>query len=241
MKRAFFTLAILSLVPALAAQTTSTTAPREAAYEETISVTGEGRIRTAPDRATFSAGVESMAPTADEAVRQNNAKVAQVLAALKAAGAADREIKTTSFSLFPQQEYVENRRPRIIGYQAVNQVTVTRDDISSIGKFLQVAVDAGANNVSGLMLTVRDPQKGRAEGLRMAMEDAKAKATQLATIAGRRLGRVLAITEGAGVYPPPRPMYGKAMAMEARASSDVPVETGSEEVTFTVSVIYAMQ
>lgn len=241
MKLAVLTFALLPFAPALTAQTSSTTPPREAAYEETVSVTGEGRIRMAPDRAMFSAGVETIAPTADEAVRQNNAKVAKVIAALKAAGAADREIKTTSFSLFPQQEYIENRRPRITGYQAVNQVTVTRDDITTIGKFLQVAVDAGANNVSGLMLTVRDPQKGRAEGLRMAMEDAKAKATQLAAIAGRGLGRALAITEGSGAYPPPRPMYGKVMAMEARVASDVPVETGSEEVTFTISVIYAMR
>jgi len=234
----------LLLLTSLAfAQSSSTTAPREPALEETVSVTGEGRVSLAPDRVMFTAGVETIAATAEEAVRLNNTKVAAVIAALKKAGAADREIRTSNFSLYPQQEYVENRRPRVTGYQAVNQVTLTRDEITGIGKYLQSAVDAGANNVSGLAMIVRDPQKGRNEGLKMAFEDARAKATLLAQSAGRSLGRALAITEGTGIAPP-RPMYGKmvmAQAMESRVAQDVPVETGSQEITFAVSVIFEMR
>ena len=241
MMRQWLTAVSLVLVAnAVSAQNSSTTAPRAAALEETVSVSGEGRMSMAPDRVTFSAGVETVAPTADEAVRQNSAKVAAVIAALKKAGAADREVRTSNFSLFPQQEYVENRRPRVIGYQATNMVTVTRDDISGIGRFLQAAVDAGANNVSGLNMTVRDPQKGRSEGLKAAFEDARAKASLLAQAAGRSLGRALAITEGTGVVPP-RPMYGKVAAVEARMTQDVPVETGSQEVTFSVSVVFELR
>lgn len=241
MKRLIFAAPFLLIVTIASAQSTSTTAPREPALEETISVTGEGRVTLSPDQVTFTAGVETVAPTADEAVRQNSQRVAAVIAALKKAGLADREVRTSTFSLFPQQEYVENRRPRVVGYQAVNQVVVTRDDISDVGRFLQAAVDAGANNVSGLALTVRDPKRGRDEGLRLAYEDARAKAALLAKAAGRSLGRALAITEGTGIVPP-RPMYGKMVsAMEARADSSVPVETGKQGVSFAVSVIFELR
>ncbi|MEA2338618.1 MAG: uncharacterized protein QOE82_2625, partial [Thermoanaerobaculia bacterium] len=127
-----------------------------------------------------------------------------------------------------------------LGYQVSNSITVTKREIASAGKLLQAAIAAGVNQSSGLSFSVSDPARGRDEGLRAAFADARAKASLLAQAAGRTLGSAMAITEGGASSPPqPRPMMGRVMA--AQAVSDVPVESGSEELVFTVSVVFGMR
>lgn len=97
---------------------------------DTISVSGTGHVSLTPDRYSFTATVQTMAPTVEEAVNDNNQKVAAAIAALKAAGAKAEEIQTSNFSIYPQQDYSQQQQgkpPRIIGYQVSNSITVTRD------------------------------------------------------------------------------------------------------------------
>src|SRR5512140_3101427 len=69
---------------------------------ETISVNGQGKATLTPDRFTFTVGVQTVAPTVDDAVRENNQRVASVIAALKKGGATEQETRTPNFSLYPQ-------------------------------------------------------------------------------------------------------------------------------------------
>jgi uncharacterized protein YggE len=234
----------LSVGPLLA-QTTSTAPPRtELPFAaETISVSGTGKTMVMPDRFSFTVGVQTQAPAVEDAVEQNNRKVAAVIAALKKAGTTDSEIKTSGFYINPQQEYQERMPPRVVGYQVSNNVTVTRETMSDAGKLLQVAVAAGVNQASGLNFTVSDPAKGRDEGLGRAFADARARAAALAQAAGRTLGRALSITEGGGSYPQPVPIYARGMAsMAAKAEvSEVPVESGTQENTYTVAVVFELR
>jgi uncharacterized protein YggE len=217
--------------------------PREPAPVDTVSVTGSARVTTTPDRFSFNVSVQTIAPTVEEAVNENNAKVAAVIAALKNAGAKPEEIQTSNFSIYPQQDYSQQQQgklPRLLGYQVSNSITVTKKEIAAAGKLLQAAIGAGVNQSSGLSFSVSDPARGRDEGLRAAFADARAKATLLAQAAGRTLGPAMAITEGGASNPQPRPMMvGRVMA--AQVASEVPVESGSEELGFTVSVVFALK
>lgn len=214
--------------------------PREAATLETISITGLGKITLIPDRVTFTAGVQTIAPAVPDAVNQNNDKLAAVIAALKEAGATDAEIQTSNFSIYPQQEYLEGRAPRVTGYQVSNDITVTRNEVSDAGKLLQAAISAGVNQASGLSFSVADQTRGRDEALRMAFDDARAKAQILANAAQRTLGRAMSITEGLAPQGP-IPLQMREMAvMDAKQSSEVPVSQGSQELQFTVSVIFEL-
>ncbi len=234
-------LSILCIATPLAAQTV-TQPPRENAMPETISVTGTGHATLTPDRFSFTAGVQTAAPTVEEAVNQNNSKMQSVIAALKKAGATDQEIRTANFSIYPQQVYEQGQPPRVTGYQASNSVIVTKKDIGAAGRLLQVALNAGVNETSGLNFEVSDPSRGRDEGLRAAFTDARSKATLLAQSAGRTLGRAMMIIEGAeALPPPPRPMSVGVMAAKAQAISTVPVESGSRELTYTISVVFEMR
>jgi uncharacterized protein len=238
MKRFLPILIAFSAAAGALAQTSTPVAP---VMVETVSVTGTGKTTLVPDRFTFQVGVQTMGNTVDDAVAENNRRVADVIAALKKAGATDRDIQTSNFNIWPQQDYQEGRLPRILGYQVSNNITVRSDKIDQAGKLLGIAIAAGVNNSSGLQFQVSDPARGRSVGLKAAFDDAKAKATLLAQAAGRTLGRAIVISEGVQQFPqPPRPMV-RAMAMEARVGQDVPVEAGTEELSYTVSVTFELR
>ena len=235
--KSFRFLLILALAAPVMAQTNT---PREAALVDTVSVTGTARVRTQPDRFSFTVGVQTQAPTVEEAVNENNSRVAAVTAALKKVGAQPNEIQTSGFSIYPQQDYSQGRLPRLLGYQVSNSLTVTKKQIAEAGKLLQAAISAGVNTSSGLSFSVSDPTRGRNEGLRAAFDDARSKASLLATAAGRTLGPAIAITEGTEPNVVPRPLAG-VRAMAAKIESEVPVESGTEELTFTVSVVFGLR
>lgn len=234
MKRSLFILALLSCTSMLIAQ--------PAPMRETVSVTGMGRSSVAPDRVTFNVSVQTVGQTVDEAVNENNAKVAAVIAALKKAGARDADVRTSNFSIYPQQDYQQGKLPRILGYNVSNSITVSRPNPAEASKLLQAAINAGVNQSSGLNFEVSDPSRGRDAGLKAAFDDAKSKASLLAQAAGRALGPAISISEGggAGSPPPPRP-YGVAMAARAEAVSEIPVEAGVQENTYTVSVVFELR
>ena len=208
---------------------------------ETITVSGTGRVTLQPDRYTFTAGVQTQAATVEDAVSENNTRVSAVVAALKKAGAADADVRTSGFSIFPQQDYQQGHLPRVIGYQVTNNITVTRKQVSDAGRLLQAAINAGVNTASSLSFDVSDPRRGRDEGLRAAFEDARAKAAILAAAAGRTLGRAMTINEEVmQTTPPPRPMMRGVMAVQAQVS-EVPVESGTQEETFSVTVAFELR
>jgi len=214
--------------------------PLQPAMVESVTVSGTGRTSLTPDRFTFTVGVQTAAPTVDDAVSENNKRVQSVIAALKRAGAADKDIQTSQFNIWPQQEYGEGRLPRILGYQVSNSVTVRSTKIGDAGRLLGVAISAGVNTASGINFEVSDPARGRDQGLRAAFDDAKAKATLLAQAAGRTLGPAVIISEGIQQNNP-QPMPMRAMAMEAKVAQDVPVEAGTQELTFLVTVTFALR
>ncbi len=204
---------VLGAAAVLVAQTPPGPVPREAAAWQTVSVTGVGRVNLTPDRAGFTVGVQTVAPSLGAATQENAARMTAIVAALRKAGATDRELRTTGLSIYPQQ----------------------------IGPLLEAAVQAGANSVSGVNFSVSDSARGRDTGLQAAFADAKAKADVLARAAGRSIGRALAITEGGAAMPPmPMPMYRHAEMAQA-ASYAAPVESGAEEIAFTVSVVFELQ
>jgi uncharacterized protein YggE len=207
---------------------------------ESITVSGTGRVSLRPDRFTFNVGVQTISPSLEDAVNENNQRVASVVTALKKAGATDSEIRTSGFSLSPQQDYQQGKLPRIVGYSVSNNITVTRNVIADAGRLLQVAVNAGVNQASNIELRNSDPARGRDEGMRAAFEDARAKAALLARAAGRTLGRAMMINEGSEPAPP-RPYPMAMMKAQAADVSEVPIEGGSQETSFTITVVFELR
>jgi uncharacterized protein YggE len=199
-----------------------------------ITVTGTGESRRTPDRAELMFGVQTHGATAEATQAAHAAEVKRLIAALKAAGVAAKDLKTEQFDVSPRYEVDKVDKPE--GYQANSSVTVTDQPLERASQLSEAGVKAGADSVSGPGLSVADADAGYDKALERAFADARAKAEVLAKAAGVSLGEVTSIVEGS--QPGPMPMYAAA---ELRAKdAQMPIEPGSEEVTAVVTVTFAL-
>ncbi|MCW3846681.1 SIMPL domain-containing protein [Sphingomonas sp. LB-2] len=199
-----------------------------------LEVSAEGRTTRVPDLAIVQAGVTTQAPTAGEAYAQANAKMARVIAALRAAGVAERDIQTSNISLSPQYRDRDNQPPVIFAYQASNSVTVRFRDISKAGTILDTLVREGANTISGPNLTLAQPDAAMDEARVDAIGKARARAELYAKAAGLRVDRILTISEGGAS---PMPIAGIRMGFADKAE----VMPGEQEVNVTVTVRFLLK
>lgn len=205
-----------------------------------LDIVAEGTSTRVPDLALIQAGVVTNAPTAGEAMQQNAQRMAAVLAALRKAGIAERDLQTSAVNLAPQYRYQENKPPVITGYQASNQLTVRFRDIARSGTILDALVAQGANNISGPNLTLADEAGALDEARRDAIAKAKARATLYAQAAGLKVDRILLISEtGTPVVPQPMPMLMRSKAMMAEA--DTAIVPGEQKIVANVSVRFLLK
>lgn len=232
---AALSVAILIGLSAAAAQQPASERP----FHRTMAITGTGEVMAKPDMARVTLGVTSHAATAREAVMLNNQDMQAVIAALEGAGIASADIQTAMFQVQPR--YTHDPRgtepPRVVGYTASNQVSVTLRDLDTVGAVLDRAVAVGSNEVHGIVFEVSNPEPLLDEARQKAVSDAVRKAEVYAAAAGVNLGNILSITEHGGGRPP-RPMYRNAAADVAMA---VPVEPGEESLSVSVAIVWSLQ
>ena len=200
----------------------------------TITVLGEGEARGKPDVARASLGVEASAEKVGPALADANARMRALLAAVRRAGVADKDIRTTDFSVYFEQDPAPRAgsASRAGLYHVRNAVEVTIRDLSRASDVLDAALAAGGNTASGISFAIDDPAPLRASARRTAVADARSRAEALARAAGVAVGAVLSISEAGS--PGPRPMLARAMA----ASAGPPVEAGELSETAQVQVVY---
>lgn len=209
----------------------------------TISMSGTGEIVAKPDIAYITSGVVSQAKTAGQAMDQNSKAMEQVIATLKNAGIADKDIQTSSFSVQPQYFYdKKNRyRPReIIGYKATNQVTVTVRDLDKLGDILDKVVSVGANKLGNISFSIANLKPLLNEARKLAIADAIKKAKLYTEAANIKLGAIISITEGSVYRPQPR-FYARAMAAPPARKRSVPVQVGTQKTSVRVNVTWTLE
>ena len=207
--------------------------------EHTISVTGTGRVILAPDVADLHLGVTIQRPTVKAARADAATAMTAVIAALKAAGIADKDIQTSAISLQPQYDYSNGgAQPRLTGYYFSNSVSATVRNLDKLGDAIDGGLAAGATTLDSVIFRVDDQTKAETQARAAAMADAKAKADALASAAGVSITGVSSISET--IAPTPYPvMYGATDAAGAAPKSvSTPVQTGANEVDVTVAVVY---
>ena len=196
-----------------------------------ITVSGTGTITTVPDEATFTVGVQTQGSSAREALAANSEQMRRVIAAVRSAGVAKDDVQTQDVSV--SANYSDGNR--IDGYTANNSVLLTIHGLSSAGKVLDAASNAGANQVYGPSFSRSDQEKLRAKALRDAVGDARTKAEALADAAGVSLGRVTAISEGFSGGSEPY------FADDVRAAKTAaPIEPGTQDIQASVTVTFAI-
>ena len=204
-----------------------------------LEVSATGRTTRVPDVATIRAGVVTQAATAAAAMTENAQRMARVLAALKSATVADRDVQTSAIGLQPQYRHQENQPPVITGYQASNTVTIRFRNIARSGAILDALVREGANQIDGPNLAIDKPDAASDEARADAIVRARARAELYARAAGMRVERIVSISES-GDFPKP-PMPPMVMMRVQAADAESKIAPGEQEVAISVNVRFLLK
>ena len=212
----------------------------EAKLPRTMSLSGHGEVRMAPDLAIVTVGVMSSAATAREALDANTKSMEGVMAALSDASIEARDIQTSNFSVNPRYDYGQNNAqpPKVIGYDVSNNVIVTVRKLDSLGAVLDQVVSSGSNQINGIQFQVSKPEAATDGARKLAVVDALRKANVYAAASGVTLGQIVSLLEGGG-YQPPSPVF-KSMRAEG-ASADVPIAQGEQTIAVDVNFTWEIK
>lgn len=201
---------------------------------------GSAIVKLPPDRAWLLLSTDIRAPKPAEAQQQNAEAMTAVRQKLKAARVPDEAIRTVSFALGEDVDYVNGKRVSR-GYRAVNTIEIRVDEIGRVGEILDAAVTGGATTVSDIRFDLKNRADAERQALRQAVADARARAEAAAAGANASLGAVLRVEEQArgGRPPVPMPMAMRAEAMDARPQT--PITPGQIEIEATVTLTAALQ
>ncbi len=214
------------------AEALPSTHPNSIQPETTLNISATGEVTRDPDIAFISAGVQSEAKTAAEAMKANSTAMNGVFDALKNAGVAERDMQTSNFSLQPRYDYSSRvsggSSQKLTGYIASNQLSVRVRKLDELGGTLDALVAAGGNTFSGLRFALEDDRAAKDEARGIAMRSAIARAELYAEASGYKVARIVTISESGGHRPQPMQM--------ARAMSDESTPIASGEVGYSITV-----
>jgi hypothetical protein len=231
-------IALALAVPAFAADQ-----PTQHSLPRTLSVSGTGEVKSAPDESNLSAGVTTQATTAAQALAANSRAMNAVFATLKRLGIPDKDIQTSDFSVQPQYQTCKpgtSCQPRIVGYQVSNTVDVMVEDLDKTGAVLDALVSSGSNQIGGISFSIHDPKPLLRNARAAAVADAIDRAQTYAKAAGITLGPILSIQEDGSEAPRPESRY-RMMATNSLVAAPPPVAGGQESVSVNVTITWQIK
>ncbi|NMB58462.1 MAG: SIMPL domain-containing protein [Chloroflexi bacterium] len=207
-----------------------------------INVTGEGQVFLVPDVAYVYIGVHSQSTNVSEALKDNNEQAKAVSDALKGLGVEEKDIQTTSFNIYPQQQY-EPGTGNVTGtiYMVDNVVYVTVRELKRLGELLDVVVRSGANSINSINFDVVDKETALSKARELAIENARKQAEELAKASGVVLGDVQSISTSSVSTPLVKEMYGMGGGGMGAVSQPAPISAGQLVLTVNISMSYLIK
>lgn len=211
---------------------------------QTVSVTGTYTAKSEPTQATLVIGFENEAETAEKAQKMNSDEMANVLIALRLAGLTDDDFKTLNYNIWDRKSCWDCANPETV-YVASHTLEVTTDNVDMMGRYLDIAVDAGANNIHNVRFSVTEEEQAemKKEVIEKATQDAKDKADALAAGLGLEVYRVIHISDTSWDYGPHRVMYAEIEEAAVTASgvhADTQVIPGDVEISARVNAQFEL-
>ncbi len=201
----------------------------------TISVQGHAQIMVVPNQLSFSVSVQQRGPNTQILQQAVQQKVANIITLLSASGIADKNIQSMQMSLQPHYEYNNGKRTQsdfILG----RTIDVKHDDFSVYSALMEKLIKAGATNISAAQLTHDNPNQQYLTALKLAVEDAKKRASVMLEPLQATINGVLTITEQSRHQP--IQYRAKSSALMAEAQTDM---AGEQGITARVSVTFLIR
>ena len=216
-----------------------------------VSFQGDGKVTAKPDVAKLQITVISDNKILSYAEEDNTKRANAVIGFLKKQGIAEKDIKTTSYSVSPQYSYPRPcfgpgpcppvERTKIIGYQIYNALDITIRDVAKVSDILDGVVESGVDQISNLQFTIDEPDELKAEARGKAVADARKKAERLAKQLGKRVGKIAAFSESGGSPPI---IFGREAMLGKGGEGPAPapqIEPGENEIAVSVNITYELR
>ena len=174
--------------------------------------------------------------------KENAAKATAVQTAVKSLGIADKAVRTQNYSFRPTYERNDRRDNIINGYAVENYVVVTVDNLSLVGKVIDAALKAGANQVNSLNFAAKNTDELQRAALLAAVSDAKSKAAVIAQGLNAKISGVMRVSESVSLPRSPGSnmvFSAKMTAMEMDAAT--PVEVPELTVSANVHIDFLLE
>ena len=213
--------------------------------QNSISVSGEGKITTVPDLVKIDAGVSEIADTTKEAQDKANDKLDTIISILAKNDVPERNIKTSNLSFFPEYDWKGEDGRKLVGQRVRQTLTIKIPEIDENPERVTDILDA-LGSINGLVLNsvnfdIEDKKDLFSEAREKAFEKAHQKAKELAKFGDVELGKPITISEASVRYNP-MPYRNFAMAevaMDGGGGSSLP--SGELDVMATVNVVFQIR
>ncbi|MCJ7695637.1 MAG: SIMPL domain-containing protein [Anaerolineaceae bacterium] len=238
-KNMFMIVGILAMV--LLASCAPVVSPQSNPNIRSMSVNGTGYVTLVPDIAYINIGVRSEADEVSAALNTNTAQAQAISDKLISMGLEEKDIQTTSFNVYPMQQYDMEGKISKTTYVVENTINVTVRDLAKLGSLLDASVKAGANNIYGINFDVEDKSTALDQARDLAIQDAREKAESIASAAGVKLGELqnVSVFTSGGITP----FYDAKMGIGGAAyeSASVPVAAGTLVITVEANLSYEIK
>ncbi|PVW15777.1 SIMPL domain-containing protein [Marixanthomonas spongiae] len=204
--------------------------------QPTVSVSGEGIVKTVPDEANINIRVESSGKDATIIKQENDRTVSKVLSFIKKMGIDDKDVKTQYIRL--NKNYDHNSKT--YNYSANQAISIKLKDLSKYEDLMNGLLQSGINRIDGVSFSVSNEEALKSQARKKAVENAKAKAEEYASALGQAIGKAVMISEFQKPDYPQPPMYKTAMMESDASGGQQPIAPGQIEIRTTVNVSFLL-
>jgi uncharacterized protein len=204
-----------------------------------FTVSGEGKVSIVPDVVNINLGISVNQTTIKSAQQQANLVIKKIQDDLKKLGIKDENIKTVNYNINPSYDWTSGKG-RIIGYEVTTNLSVGITDFEKINSVIDTATTDGANLVGNLQFSVNDNKlkELKSKARKLAIEEAKVKAQDLAKASGLKLGKLVNVTENQDNQVI-RPIYAELKAVGgAPTDTQTKITPGEQDITSSVILSY---
>lgn len=195
-----------------------------------LKLSGEGSVSASPNMSTITLGVITENENLTSAQQENNQKITSVINSLSGLGIKKDDIKTVDYRIEMVYDY-ENSTQTLRGYRVIHMLQITNNDIARTGSIVDTAVKNGANTVSNIEFSIKNPQKYYNQALSLSLKNAQSKASALAKDMNVNVNPVPILVQEVGQMPSPMPMQANMFAKSAAAT---PIQPGELTITATI-------
>jgi len=204
-----------------------------------INVSGEGKVKVAPDQALISISIETKGTKAEDVKKENDKKMDAILKFIKNSNIAKEDYQTQRVSLNPNYDYEKKKH----NYIATQSVKILLKELVKYDVLMEGLVNEGINRIDNVEFKSSKMIQLQSDARKLAVKDAKAKAEDFVSVLGQKVGKAILISDNTQTYNPPVPrmMYSmKAAAMDESASRET-LAVGEIEITANVSVSFVLE